>query len=305
MSATDTERAHRWPLLALSAIMVVTVGWWAAALWPLPPATPDWVVRARTACFGSTPSGLPNSGGWVLLIGTPPSMLAALWLISGSELTSALCAVRRARGGQMLLRSAAMMLLVLTGLAGARVAAAKGVTLAWGGASEVTAPPLLAGSLDSARPAPELGLLDQHGEIVHLEEFRGRPVLVTFAYGKCETVCPVLVHNVLAARSELADVDPAVVVMTLDPWRDTPGRLIHIAAEWGMTGDGRVLGGSIETVEAALDRWGVERFRDPRTGEISHASLAYVLDREGRVTSAVTGSSAQIVAAVRRLDQEG
>lgn len=299
---TRTVRDHRWPLLALTGLVIVTVGWWAAALWPLSPATPEWVVRARAACFGSTPSGLPNSGGWILLIGTPPSLLAALLVISGPEVRAALRSVRLTGVGRFTLRAVAVSLVVLSGLAASRVASAYGLTDPWAATEE----PGIALPADrlvrSTRAAPPLELVDQHGETTRLADLRGRPVLVTFAFGKCETVCPVLVHNVLAARNDLMDVDPAVLVVTLDPWRDTPSRLSAIAESWGMTGDAHVLGGSVEDVEAALDEWGIERSRDPRTGDINHAVFAHVVDREGRIAFTVAGSAERIVDAVRRID---
>ena len=49
------------------------------------------------------------------------------------------------------------------------------------------------------------------------KRFRGRPVLVTFAYAHCDTICPLVVGDVLAAQRQLTDRSPAVVVVTLDP----------------------------------------------------------------------------------------
>ena len=80
-----------------------------------------------------------------------------------------------------------------------------------------------------------LALTDQCGREVTLESFRGRPVLVTFAYAHCETVCPLVVADVLAARAPLARDPPAVLIVTLDPWRDTPSRLASIAGSGAST----------------------------------------------------------------------
>lgn len=293
--SSDRTR-HPWSLFALGVIVVVTVGWWAAALWPLPAATPDWVIRARAACFGSTPRGLPNSGGWILLVGTPLSMVAALLLIAGGELRGALGAIRATRRGAWLIGGSVAAMIVLSGAAGARVVAAYGVGV--DAAREAGTP---GGPLPLFRPAPPLRLVDQRGDTASLADHRGRPVLVGFAYGKCGTVCPVIVRSMLEARNATAEMAPVIVIVTLDPWRDTPSRLAHIAESWALTGDAYLLGGEVHEVEATLDRWGVERSRDPRTGEIHHASLAYVLDRDGRLAYAVSGSAAQMVAAVQGL----
>jgi cytochrome oxidase Cu insertion factor (SCO1/SenC/PrrC family) len=84
-------------------------------------------------------------------------------------------------------------------------------------------------------------------------------------------------------------LDPAVVVVTLDPWRDTPSRLPHLAEQWGLGSDAFVLSGAVEDVERVLDAWNVARERDLRTGDISHPALVYVVDRKGRIAYAANG----------------
>jgi protein SCO1 len=297
MNRTDRfEKREAWALFGLGAILVVTVGWWAGALWPLPETTPEWVARARAACFGTTESGLPNSGGWILLLGTPPAMLTALWLMGGRELASGLQALNARRAGWWAMRAVALGLAYLAGLAGLRVAEAGG----WLAVAEAAVLEPVPIRMD--RPAPPLELVDQHGATLRLTQLRGRPVLVTFAYAKCTTVCPLIVHESLRAREELAAEDPAVLIVTLDPWRDTPARLPHVAETWKLDADSYVLGGSVDEVEAVLDGWEVPRSRDPRTGEVAHPSLVYVVDAEGRIAYAVTGRTEQIVQAVRRLE---
>jgi protein SCO1 len=292
---------HRHAVLALAAlamILVVSVAWWMAALWPLPSETPDWVVRARAACFGRTESGLPNSGGWILLLGTPPTMLAALAIMAGDALRSGLGLLMRWRGGRWAAAATVLTLVMLAGAAVVRVAEAAGP-----GKGEALLPsggpaPVLT-RLDT--PAEPLDLVDQSGAAVHLEQFRGRPLLVTFAYGKCETVCPLVVHSALAAQAEAVGARPAVVVVTLDPWRDTPARLPHIAQMWKLGEDAHLVGGGVEEVEAAIDRWGFARSRDLKTGEISHPSLVYVVDADGRLVYVVNGYTEIIGEALRRL----
>jgi protein SCO1 len=284
---------------ALAAILAITIGWWAAALWPLPPAAPEWVVRARAACFGSTESGLPNAGGWIMLVGTPLTMLAALLIVWGGAVRDSLLALSRTAGGRSALGGGTLLLIICLGAAYARVVTALGL----GVVGEATAFSAAAAPLPARqdRPAPPLGLVDQLGERIDLERFHGRPVLLTFAYGKCETVCPVIVKNTLAARAEASDIDPVVLVVTLDPWRDTPARLPQLAESWRLPAGAHLLGDEVERVEATLDAWQVARVRNPQNGEIAHPSLVYVIDREGKIAFAVTGNRDHILQALRRL----
>jgi protein SCO1/2 len=150
-------------------------------------------------------------------------------------------------------------------------------------------------------PAPALTLVDQAGRELTLEAFRGRPVLVTFAYAHCATVCPSIVMELTKARAALGDAAPEALILTLDPWRDTPARLPTIARQWRLDRGTHVLSAAPEVVERALNAWRVPRARNEKTGDISHPSIVYVLDADGRIRYATTGSADQIAAAVRAL----
>jgi cytochrome oxidase Cu insertion factor (SCO1/SenC/PrrC family) len=126
-------------------------------------------------------------------------------------------------------------------------------------------------------------------------------VLVTFAYAHCETVCPLIVSEVLRARRRLGPSPPAILIITLDPWRDTPSRLPAMAGAWGLDGDARVLSGSPEVVERVLNGWRVPRTRNRKTGQIAHPSIVYVVSANGRITYAVNGHAEAILAAVNAL----
>jgi protein SCO1/2 len=139
---------------------------------------------------------------------------------------------------------------------------------------------------------------------VNLADFRGTPVLVTFAYAHCRTVCPLTVKHALRAREELlgSRAEPVVLIVTLDPWRDPPSRLPAMASNWGLPDRGAwVLSGSVQAVEAVLDSWNVPRSRNTTTGEVTHPFLLYIVDREGRLAYASTGGVDALVSLIRRL----
>ena len=75
----------------------------------------------------------------------------------------------------------------------------------------------------------------------------------------------------------------ALLLVTLDPRRDTPSRLPHLAQSWQLPPGAHILSGSVESVERTLDAWGVARTRNERTGEILHPVSIYLIDRLGRL----------------------
>ncbi|MDH3224438.1 MAG: SCO family protein, partial [Gemmatimonadota bacterium] len=192
--------AERAAIAALAALFAITVAWWALALWPVSSGPSEWLVRARAVCFNAGPDGLPDPSGWMLLIGQPIGMFALLMVFAGDAV----------RGGVGLLAGslAGRAAFVVTGAI--LVVGLYGAFVRVGSAREADAL-IMSGDLPAPtyprldREAPALDLLDQHGERVTLERFRGQPVLITFAFGHCEAICPLVVHETRQAQSRLRE----------------------------------------------------------------------------------------------------
>lgn len=255
---------------ALVAILAISAAWWALALWPVGAVEPEWLARTRAACFGSAPGGLPGTAGWILLIGEPVGMLLALQVMWGEALRADLRRLRGNRwtGGVL----AALPLLVLLGLtwSGRRVADAQGL-----GASIPPPPFGVVSPVDIA--VDTLVLTDQQGARRSLADLGRTAALVTVAFGHCTTVCPTVVYDLRRARREAGSTVPLIVV-TVDPWRDTPARLGTLARQWQLSADDVVLSGDVAEVEAVLDALGIARARDPQTGDVSHGVTILLLE---------------------------
>jgi protein SCO1/2 len=291
---------ERAALAGLVALFVVTATWWALALWPVA-AVPPWLARTRYVCFGVNESGLPDAGGWIGLIAGPTGMLTILLVACRGAIRNLLQAAR----DSLALRATftALVIGALSLVVGAtwRVRQAYAAPLANFSTSELS--PEEYPRLD--RQAPALELTAHDGSARGLSSLRGRVVFITFAYAHCETVCPLVVHDVLSARRLLHDengASPAALVVTLDPWRDTPARLSAIARAWQFPAqDAWLLGGSIRDVEAVLTAWQVPHERNDRNGEITHPSLVYIVDRAGRIAFAASANARTLAALARRL----
>ncbi len=284
------SRTHLLPLGALVLILGISVAWWALALWPLPQDAPAWLEQTRLVCFGSTRTTLPTAQGWLLLVGEPLAMLGLLVAVWPRAMKAAAVTVWRPRAGKLAVGTLALALLTLVGTAAMRVRGASGELFdPTGGA--------VAERLD--RPAPPLDLIDQHGRTISLGNFRGRPVLVAFAYAHCSTVCPLIVHDALLAHRDVPEAE--LLVVTLDPWRDTPARLPSIAEAWGFGPGAHLLSGDTLLVQRTLDAWEVPRWRDLATGEVTHATFVYLVNRVARLAWKSPSRADSVTALLRSL----
>lgn len=276
-----TGRSHRGvALAALGAIGLVTVAWWALALYPAATA-PEWVSRTRLACFGAAPGGLPDAGGWVLLVGEPIGLIAILVAVWGDALRRDARALAGRASGRIALMAVAVALVwgAVTAASVVRRATLVDSVFAVNFADGAVAP--------TAVGVPALALTDQDGQMFDLAKLAGAPVLVTFAFAHCETMCPTLVRDVLRIRTEARRPDIPLVIVTVDPWRDVPARLTSIATAWNLAPVDRILSGAVDQVNQVLDDWGIARRRDPVTGDVVHALAVVLVNGDGRTATRV------------------
>ena len=79
---------------------------------------------------------------------------------------------------------------------------------------------------------PDFKLRNQEGRIIHLSQFRGKDLLITFIYTRCPlpNFCPLVTRNFAAIDRQLA-ADPKLngkthlLCVSFDPEHDTPDRL--------------------------------------------------------------------------------
>ncbi len=300
----NTEPRFRFALAAFVFWIAVTLGWWVLAFAPLS-EVPPWLANVRSVCFGSLPTGLPDAYGWISLM-SPLTMLGFLLVVWGRELTRDLRWLAGGAAGKVALAVIFGVPLLGALWVGQRVAAEAKIAASF--TSPVRALEMLPESYPRTdRAAPAFELIDQTGEALSLEDLRGRPVFLTFAYAHCQTVCPVIVRTVSYAAERLVDLEPAVVVVTLDPWRDTPGSLPALVKAWQLDRLARAhaLSGSVEGVQEVLAAYEVPFERDLKTGEIGHPSLVYLLGPDGTIAYTFNNPPAEwLVDASRRVSRQ-
>jgi protein SCO1 len=132
----------------------------------------------------------------------------------------------------------------------------------------------------------QLPLTTQAGAAAKLDLHGGQPVLVTMFYGSCPHVCPMLISTIQRYELELPAKQRGrlhVLLVSLDPQRDTPAKLTEIAqrhrvdlARWTFA---RAEAGDVRRLAAALDI----QYRQLPDGEFNHSTVITLLDGNGRI----------------------
>ena len=131
-----------------------------------------------------------------------------------------------------------------------------------------------------ARRAPPFRLVDQRGRSVSLAAMHGRNVLLTFLDSRCKSMCPLEGRELGAVARGLAPAErPVLLVVSVDPWADTPRseRAFAARARWQFRW--HWLNGSERALEAVWRKYliGVK----PTQGDVSHSAAVYLIDGDG------------------------
>jgi protein SCO1/2 len=125
--------------------------------------------------------------------------------------------------------------------------------------------------------APDFRLRDQDGEVATMDEYRGRPVAVTFVYSTCEDTCPALVDQVRGALDDTG-ADVPLLAVSVDPASDTPASARRFLNERRMTGRARFLLGDERELAPVWRGYGVA----PQRGARDHSATVVLVDAQGR-----------------------
>ena len=138
----------------------------------------------------------------------------------------------------------------------------------------------------SPQPINNFELTAHTGQRVKISDFRGKVVLIYFGYTYCPDVCPATLSELRQTMERLRPGQQAnvqVLMVTLDPQRDTPQVLADYLAHFNPTFLG--LTGTAEEITMAATPLGI--FYERHEGDvengylISHTSTVAVIDKAG------------------------
>ncbi len=141
-----------------------------------------------------------------------------------------------------------------------------------------------AGVLQPIQAAPPLELHNYLGQLVNIDSYRGRAVLVTFIYTHCPDVCPLITSNLRVAQNLLGKQasKAAIMAVSVDPRGDNRQTVTKFLAAHEMTGRMQYLIGNAHELGAVWKAWGVGAERDANNPDlVEHSGLVYGITGSG------------------------
>lgn len=167
--------------------------------------------------------------------------------------------------------------------------------------------------IEDRRPAPEFRLTDQFGNTASMRQYGEDTVVVlTFLYTYCPDICPIVAQHIKSIQQSLSGdaANVSILVVSVDPARDTVERAMEYSEDWGMTPhwtflvgreeelrpvweayaiavsvDGEGLAGEASTARTEGDARGVDALRSEIASRysVTHQAPIYLIDREWRI----------------------
>ena len=128
--------------------------------------------------------------------------------------------------------------------------------------------------------------LETHrGEHATFAEHAGEPVIVSMFYASCPHVCPMLISTIRQIEKQLPEAvrdDVNVLLVSVDPDRDTPAELRELAERHDVNRDGWTLARTSGQQTRALAAVLGIKYKQLPDGEFNHTTEIILLDAQGR-----------------------
>lgn len=140
--------------------------------------------------------------------------------------------------------------------------------------------------LDPARPLPPMAFTDQNGQPFGIEQLRGHWSILFFGFTFCPDVCPTTLALLAQVEKKLADLPaeqrPRIVLVSVDPRRDTPERLAQYVKSFSPTFTG-ITGEQSAVQEFALKMGVPVAITEQPDGSytVDHSAAIFVIDPNG------------------------
>ncbi|MEP7270504.1 MAG: SCO family protein [Acidobacteriota bacterium] len=144
---------------------------------------------------------------------------------------------------------------------------------------------------------PDLRFVTQDGKKIHLQQYRGRTVLLTFIYTRCPLpdYCPLMSSNFAAINNAIEEKGLAgqvhLLSVSVDPAYDRPGVLRRYALPYtGGQGFKRwdFVTGTKDEIKAAAEFFGLSYW--PEKDQIIHSLRTAIIGPDGKVARVYRGN---------------
>lgn len=138
---------------------------------------------------------------------------------------------------------------------------------------------------------PAFDFINQNGETINNDTYKGKVYVVEFFFTTCPTICPIMNQKMLTIQNEFfGNPDFGIASISITPDIDTPKVLKEYAKSYGINHKNwHLLTGKSDDVVYALSNTGFQLYagKDEHKGHggFEHSGLFALIDKDGYIRS--------------------
>lgn len=142
---------------------------------------------------------------------------------------------------------------------------------------------------EEKQEVPPFEFIDQNGDTITNEDYKGKVYVVEFFFSTCPSICPIMKKNLVEVQNEFSDrEDFAIASFSIDPEHDTPEVLKEYADRAGVTHQNwHLMTGEREKIyDLANSGFSIYAGEDSEAeGGFAHSGYFALVDKEGYIRS--------------------
>lgn len=135
-------------------------------------------------------------------------------------------------------------------------------------------------------PAPQFKLIDQNGLPFDSGQLKGKIWTFSLFFSECQGICPTMREKFEAVQNTTSDPNVSFVLLTVDPEKDNPQKLLkYAAATKADPNRTHLLTGDLAEIHRVA-----QGFLIPFDLAVNHSGKVMLVDRDGTIRSFYTGT---------------
>ena len=138
---------------------------------------------------------------------------------------------------------------------------------------------------------PDFEFVNQNGETINNDTYKGKVYVVEFFFTTCPTICPIMNQKMLTIQNEFyGNPEFGIASISITPDIDTPKVLKEYAKSYGISHKNwHLLTGKSEDIVYALSNKGFQLYagkdEEQSHGGFEHSGLFALIDKDGYIRS--------------------
>ena len=131
----------------------------------------------------------------------------------------------------------------------------------------------------------------QKNENLKLDHFKNKIVITAMVFTHCESACPRIVADMQRIESSLTEKELQQVtflLISMDPERDTPARLMEFAGEHNLNSNWTLICSNLDATMEIANVLGV-KVKKLAGGGFDHSNIIHILDQQGVIAHQQNG----------------